>query len=629
MLKAENQEKLTLPRLISDGMVLQRNAKVKIWGKAPVGCTIDIYFLERLHRCTASIDGKWSVYIDTGNAGGPYDMKVTDNCGNEIVVRDILLGDVWFCSGQSNMQIPMLFMRERYPNDVAGADNDFIRHFSVPIRSNFKNPEEDYESGSWISAKSDVLGFTAVGYYFALKIYKKYQIPIGLINASMGGTAAETWMSAEALEDFPEFLSRAINLKDDDHVAEIKKRNQETHDEWYAYINANDAGLPAGGKPCYDIDYDASSWPFVKVPCIWEEEGLGSFNGVVWFRKEIELLPGLLGKPASIYMGHVRDNDMVYINGTLVGSMEGQWGPRIYNIPDGLLKEGRNIITARVISESGKGGFYKGKPYHLKIGSHIIDLYGKWQYLVGVRTQPMTPPVFIDWEPMGLYNGMVAPAINYVIKGVLWYQGETNTHRPESYKRVMQSLITDWRKKWGVGDFPFLYVQLPNFEELNDDRWPELRQKQLETLDVPNTGMAVTIDIGEWNDIHPDNKRDVGYRLALLAQKLAYSDESEVSSGPIYESMRIDGNKIFLSFTDTGSGLATRDGCKPRCFEVCGSDGVYVQADAWLDENMVVVSSDLVDEPLHVRYAWSGNPEGANLCNREGLPASPFTTKTM
>jgi sialate O-acetylesterase len=338
----------------------------------------------------------------------------------------------------------------------------------------------------------------------------------------------------------------------------------------------------------------------------------------------------MIGKPARLLLGRVVDSDRTYVNGKFVGSVSYQYPPRKYDVPRSLLKKGKNIIVVRVINNIGRGGFILDKPYQLLMAGQTIDLKGTWQYKLGAVMDPLPPKTFIEWRPLGLYNGMIAPLLNYTIKGVIWYQGESNTARPLEYQRLFPAVITDWREKWNQGDFPFLYVQLANFMEVKnqptESNWAELREAQLKTLDVPNTGMAVAIDIGEWNDIHPLNKADVGKRLALAALKVAYGDKEVVYSGPIYQSMRINDNKIILTFTHIGSGLVIQEGSELNHFAIAGADKKFVWAKAKIKGNKIIVWNDKITNPVAVRYAWADNPDSANLYNKEGLPASPFRT---
>jgi len=621
-----------LPLLISDGMVLQRDADVKIWGWASAGEKVTIKFNDKTYNAVAGTDGKWAVSLSALIAGGPYDMEI--NATNHTTLKNILIGDVWICSGQSNMVLPMDRVKYRYQDVIAHSENPSIRQFIVPDRYDFKTPQEDLESGNWESANpGTILNFTAIGYFFAKELFEKYHVPIGLIKASLGGSPVQAWMSEDALKEFPEYLATAEKFKDITYLNQIVNRDKAVSDSWYSRLQQKDKGLVRqrrNQQPWFDTNCDASEWATMNVPGYWADHELGLVNGVVWFRKEIDIPASMTGKPARLLLGRIVDADTTYVNGKIVGSVSYQYPPRRYDVPANLLKEGKNIIVVRVINNSGRGGFVLDKPYQLSAIGQTINLKGQWQYKLGAAMDPLPAKTFIEWQPLGLYNAMIAPLLNYKIKGVIWYQGESNTAKPLEYQKLFPAMIGDWRQKWNQGDFPFLYVQLANFMEVKDQpsesNWAELREAQLKTLAVPNTAMAVAIDLGEWNDIHPLNKEDVGKRLALAAQKVAYGDEKVVYSGPIYQSMKIEGNKIILTFTHIGGGLVVQGGSEPKYFAIAGADKKFAWAKAKIEGNKIVVWNDKVTNPVAVRYAWADNPEGANLYNKEGLPASSFRT---
>jgi sialate O-acetylesterase len=395
-----------------------------------------------------------------------------------------------------------------------------------------------------------------------------------------------------------------------------------------------DKGI-SGPIPWYNTTYIPEGWHKYWLPGYWEDQGIKGLHGIVWFRKEINVPVSMTGKPAKLFLGRIIDADNVYVNGILSGSITYQYPPRRYNLPLGLLKPGKNIIVIRVTNNAGKGGFVPDKPYWLVAGNDSIDLRGEWYYKVGqvfrpVSNEPGTgsPLISMQNEPTGLYNTMVAPLINYRIKGILWYQGETNTNKPQEYQKLLPALINDWRIKWQEGSIPFLFVQLPNFMEVqylpSESQWAELRFGQLKSLSVLNTAMAVTIDIGEWNDIHPLEKKIVGERLALAARKLAYGNEKIVYSGPVYKSSVKEADSIIVEFDHIGSGLTIKGGGDLNYFAIAGADRKFGWAKARIYNNHVIVWSDEIKSPVFVRYAWADNPEGANLYNIEGLPASPF-----
>ena len=609
-------------------MVLQRDAQVKIWGWAAINEEISIQFKDTVYHTSANSNGEWKIVLSGLKPGGPYTLQI--NASNQITVSDILVGDVWVCSGQSNMELPMARVSPLYGAEIANSDNPNIRQFAVPQRYDFNTPQKDLESGNWKKANPEnVLSFSAVAYFFAKELYEIYRVPIGLINASLGGSPAEAWLSEEALRAFPEHYREAQRFKDKALIAQIETQDKIRIDAWYKKSRETDAGHSEEAKSWYAPDIDTAGWSTIDVPGYWADQELGAVNGVVWFRREIHLPSSMAEKPAKLILGRIVDADSVFVNGSFVGTTSYQYPPRRYHIPTNVLRPGKNVLVVRVVNSFGRGGFVPDKPYELVYEDRTIDLRGAWLYRLGAKMEPLASQTFIRWKPLGLYNGMISPLSNYSIKGVIWYQGESNTRRPLDYLRLFPAVINDWRNSWKQGDFPFLFVQLANFMEAkaepSESEWASLREAQLKALSVPNTGMAVTIDIGEWNDIHPLNKKDVGRRLALAAQKVAYGDEQIVHSGPMYQSMKIVGNKAVIMFTHVGSGLLAKGG-ELKQFAVAGSDRRFVWAKAKIQNDNVVVWSDEVPHPVAVRYAWADNPEGANLYNKEGLPASPFRT---
>ena len=620
-----------LPKLVSDGMVLQRDATVKIWGWASDGERISVHFIDSMYNTTANKNGEWEIMLSNLKAGVPYSMQITG--GNSITINDIVVGDVWVCSEQSNMQLALGGLNDVYKDEIDHIDNPFIRQFFTLPGTNFKNWETDYRFGRWQHADSkSVRSFTAVGYFFAKFLYEKYKVPIGLINVSLGGSSAEAWISEESIKSFPVYYEELQRFKDPAYMEKINKQDNEIVGYWNKLLRTNDEGYKNPKQTWFDSDLDTSDWETKHVPGYWAETKLGPVNGVVWFRKETNIPSGMVGKPAIIDLGRIVDCDTVFINGKFIGSIGSQYAERSYKIPADLLKEGTNTIVVRVINYIHHGGFVPSKKYNISTSNNKVSLEGEWKYKLGTIAEPLEDRLFTGKIPTGLFNSGIAPMLNYKIKGVVWYQGESNTSRVFEYYDLFKSLIKDWRHNWHQGNFPFLFVQLPNFVEVNVEDtkydWAYLRESQLNALSIPNTGMAVMIDIGEWNDIHPKDKKDVGYRLALAAEKVAYGEKNIVYSGPTYTSMTIDGSKIILMFTNVGSGLVAKNDGKLNCFEICGIDDEFFSAEANIVHNTIVVWSNKVTSPVAVRYAWANNPEGVNLYNKEDLPASPFRTDT-
>lgn len=617
---------ITLPRLISDGMVLQRNAEVKVWGWASPSELIKIRFLDKTYSIKANEQGSWQVKLTPMTAGGPYTMLLEGT--NTIEIKDIRIGDVWICSGQSNMELSMSRVSPLYPNEIASANNPAIRYFEGTKTFDFKKEREDFTSGQWDAVnQSNISRFSATAYFFASALYRQYKVPIGLINISLGGSPAEAWVDETTLKDFPHYYKELQSFKSDSLIEAIRKGDQQRMNSWYSQVNENDMGIkstPSWKSPEASVD----SWKSMTIPGFWSESEGKTVNGVVWFRKEVSLSNAEAGKPAKLELGRIVDADSVFVNGTYIGRTTYQYPPRRYTIPEGVLKAGKNTISVKVINERGSGGFVPDKDYVLKTDKKSYDLRGTWLYKVGNTMPPLQGQTFIRWKPGGLFNAMVAPALNYSIKGAIWYQGESNTSRAQEYSSLFKSLIRNWRSRWGQGDFPFIFVQLTNFMEVKsspqESQWAELRDAQASALELPNTGMAVTIDIGEWNDIHPLNKKDVGERLALEARKVAYGEKDLVSRGPEVASFKLEGSKVVLTFRDAENGLIAKGNKGLHHFALADANGQFQWAKAKIQGSQIIVWSDSIKQPTQLRYAWADNPDTANLCNKQGLPAGPF-----
>lgn len=598
-----------LPSLVSNGMVLQRDMPVKIWGWANPGEKVNVSFKGKKIRVIGDSKGNWACTLPATPAGGPYEIQI-----NEKSVKDVLFGDVWLCAGQSNMVINMERVKEKYPAEIASANNPQIRNFFIPTAISKVDVRSDLPASSWLPVTPEnVLQMGAVSYFFARDLYAQYQVPIGIINSSVGGTPIESWISEAGLKEFPAYV------KDTTHTSAVPP----------APRKSTDRGLT---EKWASPTYSPKGWKRFAIPGFWEDQGLRDLNGVVWFRREIDIPSSLVGLPAQLFMGRIVDADQVFVNGEQVGNITYQYPPRRYNIKNGLLKAGKNLIVIRVTNTAGKGGFVPDKPYELIVGDKTVDLQGDWNYKVGEVFPPVVEkPAPANFTPAALYNAMIAHFTSYALKGFAWYQGETNVWKPEVYQQLLPALAKDWRTQFQQPDIPFLYVQLPGFQDRtmlpSESNMAVLRDGQLKSLSIPRSGMAVTLDLGEWNDIHPLTKKPIGERLALAARKLAYG-ENIVSSGPIYESNQIEGNRIRIRFRETGSGLSINkiDEDELIYFAIAGKDKKFVWAKAIIERNTVVVWSEEIIEPTYVRYAWADNPDGANLINAEGLPASPFRT---
>lgn len=614
-----------LPRLISDGMVLQRDVPLKIWGWAAPSEKVKIEFVGKTYQTKADKQGNWKVELSAVAAGGPYTMKV-----NEIEIKDILMGDVWLCSGQSNMELMVYRVLDLYQNEIEHTNNANIRYFKPSIRNDSENPQNDFKDGTWLPAtQANILNFSSLSYLFGAELYKKYNVPIGLINNAIGGSAIESWVSEEYLKSYLNRWQSARARADSIHAKGPKVANP-VHFNFNAELAKSDSGLNRWSK----ADVNVSGWPQISLPGYWSDRGVDLRMGSIWFYKEFDVPDSLVSKKAVLRLGRIIDSDSAFVNGTFVGTISYQYPPRVYKLPAGVLKPGKNKLMVRVICPGGKGGFVEDKPYEVRLGSQKIDLTGEWNYHIGASIKPPMLQGFGGGggaRPAGLYNSLTSPVLGFQIKGTIWYQGESNTGtRTEEYLQLFKDLITGWRTKFDQPNMPFVFAQIANLGIPNkqpvESGMANVRDAQRRTLELPYTGMAVTSDIGEWNDIHPLNKKEVARRLALEAERIAYHDTSIVSAGPLYESMLTSGNSIILTFKSVGSGLFTN--CLLDGFQIAGTDGKFEWANAVvLSKNKVKVWSNKIINPTFVRYGWDDNPAWANLKNREGFPASPFTTK--
>ena len=622
-----------LPQLLSDHMVLQRDMDFKIWGWALPGEKVSIGFNGKKVNVITGTDNKWMVTFPAMKAGGPFTMHIQGE--NEIILNDILIGDVWFCSGQSNMVLNMERLKEKYPDEVANDHFPEIRNFFVPTLADVTRLHDDLPPGKWTPAVgNDILQFGGLTYFFARQLYQKYHVPIGIINSSVGGYPIQSWMSKDALKDFPKLESQLKKYSDTNYMNNLGlARAAKEYSDAHPVILADKGTI--GPVQWTDPAYVPANWHKFWMPGYWADQGVKGLHGILYFRKEIEVPASMTGMPARLFLGCIVDADSTFVNGKFVGNITYQYPPRRYILPSGLLKPGKNLIVIKVTNTGGKGGFVPDKDYSLNANGQQIDLRGDWIYQVARVIDPVVDSTTTDEWIMknsitGLYNSMVAPAIHYAIKGFLWNQGESNISNPGNYDKYLIALINDWRSKWSEGEIPFLYAQLPGFGDVeyspSESNWAQMRQYQLNALTVPNSGMAVTIDAGEWNNLHPLDKKDVGERLALWAEHLAYGSSDPDFSGPVYQSCKIEGNKVIISFTHTGSGLTIKGGDDLYYFSIAGADKKFTWAKAKIEADKITVWNDEVPNPVVVRYAWADNPEGANLYNLKGLPASPFET---
>ncbi len=659
VIKPEIQMKnnVIMPALFSDNMVLQQNSSVTIWGKAMPGEAVNIKASwGETARTTVKKDSNWAVKIKTIKAGGPYTVNLTVG-DSKIVYKNVMLGEVWLCSGQSNMEMPLAGWLPGNPiknsaEEIKNADYPDIRIFTVARA--FSNVPEFNCTGTWSECNPETAAkSSAVAYFFGRKLYKELNVPIGLIVSSWGGTKIQPWISGKYLVQLPEYKKVINEISEakgeikrlDDWIyshQSIDVSNKKPEDQW--------KNLEFGDSLISKPGFDDSAWRTMVLPTYWETTEVGTFDGIVWYRKKINIPQSWVNKDLVINLGPIDDMDRTYVNGVLVGGIEesGYYQKdRVYNIPANLVKDTVLTIAVRVMDIQGGGGIYGDNikmEIHPKESDKSIALAGEWKYLpvaelinnkfylYGIKNQEFDsrPKTTIDMgpnTPSMLYNGMIAPLTNYYIKGAIWYQGESNADEPNdynNYKTYFSMLINNWRSDWGEGNFPFYYVQIAPWSYGVKSKSYVVRNAQFETLSVPNTGMAVTLDITSLTTIHPPDKQDVGKRLALWALAKNYN-KNVFYSGPLYKSMEIKGNKIELSFNHAGKGLELKDIDGKTNFIISGPERKFVPADAKVEGKKLIVYSAQVSDPVAVRYTW-GNEEEATLFNKEGLPSPTFKT---
>ena len=615
--------------LFSDDMVLQRGQSDPVWGWTTPGATVHVSVAGKSASAVAGADGAWMAKLPLLPTGGPYTLRAEGP--QTAILVNVQVGDVWVCSGQSNMEFG-IGNATNADQEIAAANYPKIRLFMV--QHNVKlDPQAIAPVAPWVVCTPQSVkqggwnGFSAVGYFFGRDLYENQHVPIGLIETDWGGTPAEAWTSGPALTKMPDFRAVVAQLGSGGSGSVTASMAQQMS-AWYT---KNDLGAAGHWADWSDPATDASAWPTMALPVLFQDAGipeLSQFNGIIWFRRTVDLPADAAGKDVTLHF-LADDNDTTWVNGTQVGATEGYNVPRAYHIPAGVLKAGPNTLIIRVLDTGGKGGIY-GDPAGLSLevpGGRTVSLVGPWQYQAGVSLTKATPlphgPVDQN-TPTTLFNGMVNPLIPFGIKGAIWYQGEANAGRAYQYRTLLPTMIGDWRARWGEGNFPFYIVQLANWAP-GGDSWPELQEAQwLTAKNVPNVGIATAIDIGDASDIHPKNKQEVGRRLALIAEAQAFGEKVE-DSGPLYKAMNVDGGAVRLTFTHLGGGLTSKADALLTGFTIAGADRKFVPADAHIDGDAIVVSSAQVAAPVAVRYAWAADP-AISLYNKAGLPALPFRT---
>lgn len=625
---------LELPALFGDHMVLQRGVEVPVWGTGRPGTEVTVTIAGQRQAARVAADGTWRVGLEAMTAGGPHELVVEGDA--TLRFTDVLIGEVWLASGQSNMEMPLAGWGRvlDFEREIALADYPDIRLFQVE-RATAVRPASDVRAEGWRRCGPETVAeFSSTAYFFGRRLHRALAVPIGLIHSSWGGTVAEAWTSAETLETLDDFRGAARGVRETT-AAQLVAMGRAFDAAMAARRSAmveDDAGRLAGEPVWADPELDDSAWQRMELPTKWELAGLEELDGVVWFRRAVELPDSWVGRELSLGLGPIDDADETFFNGVKIGAGDDWSAPRRYSVPASAVRAGRNVITVRVLDSMQSGGLW-GQPDDLRLGGpgeEAIALAGPWRYRIGLDTrelEPLPPSPIDPNRPTVLYNAMLRPLAPFALRGVVWYQGESNVERAEQYRTLFPALIRDWRATWGREDMPFFFVQLAAFlpvePEPGDSDWAELREAQRLALSLPHTGMAVAIDIGDARDVHPKDKQEVGNRLARLALRRVYRRDV-ADSGPLFRQMRREGARIRLFFDHVEGGLEAKRGAL-KGFAIAGENRQFRWAKAVIGGDTVVVWRDDLQQPVAVRYGWAANPV-CNLYNAAGLPASPFRT---
>ena len=659
----EHADTFTLHKVFSSHMVLQRQTPLRISGTAEANKSVLVRFNGKTREALADQNGEWVAEFPAMEAGGPYELTVEGRDKSRTIrLDDILIGEVWLCSGQSNMQMPVkggrFWQVRNSDEEVKNASHPQLRLYEVKRVVSPGKIRTETDGSSWRACTPEsVRQFSAAAYFFGRQLQKDLGVPVGLIHASWGGTPIEPWISESAYEKANRHeieairFAKAPSAEQKERLRKSQEKVQRQMDRWTERFLQSDPMRSREAQAWKHPSYDDSAWSASEKPAPFPDH----IDGVGWYRHSVEIPASLAGRDMILHLGVVDDCDETFFNGVSVGQTDtrtpGYWtAQRVYPIPGNLVKAGKNVIAIRAIDHFSAGGF--SRPGYLKVkdSGEKISIAKNWKFKLEfavdpkkIGPRPVLPAYHQNLKspsfPATLFNSMIAPWTRYPIRGVIWYQGCSNAGSMDYYP-LHKLLINDWRRQWNNPEMPFVLVQLAGFEKhtpvnrLPDDYWRKkapmesvpyalTREIQAEMLKLPFTGMAVAMDVGDHSDIHPADKQTVGFRLAKEAERVAYHAKG-VSQGPMYAGMKAENGKIRVFFKNTGKGLTTKDGKAPGAFAIAGKDGKYVWADAVIDGDTVVVSSKSVKDPVNVRYGWVQYCGDVNLCNRDGFPASPF-----
>ncbi|WP_294549389.1 sialate O-acetylesterase [uncultured Bacteroides sp.] len=618
------QAEVKLPGIFSDRMILQRDVPIPVWGWAEPKETVVIDFDGKQYKTRASQTGEWSVNLPKHKAGGPYELKI-----NRTTLQDVYVGDVYLCSGQSNMELTVKRVMDKYRDEIMSYENNLIRYTKTKYAYNFIEPQQDSENEWKICTQENALNFAALCYFFAKEMQAEKGVAIGIINSSWGGTNIAAWSTRQSLEKYAKFKKKLQSAQyfNPNYPDSVKQAEKELTNQWHRQQSANDLG----NKEKWTQDgFNDSDWKEVDVfNSNWGGNWNAPANGVHYFRQRINIPASLAGQKATLRVGTLKDADATYINGVCVGKTSYQYPPRIYQVPEGTLRAGENEITIRLVSNAGRPAFVKGKPYQLEVGGQTIPLAATWKHKIGCTMGRIPSTTGFQNEPTGLYNSMIHPLRNYAIRGAIWYQGESDTGPEGSklYEGHLIDLVNDWRAQWNNKNLPFVIVQLANYQQRSnkpvESGNARVREGQRRaTLQLKNAGLATAIDLGESNDIHPLNKKDLAHRCVLQMKKLSFGEKNIVAEGPMAETAELkEDGRIVISFSKGTGTLKQAEALEG--IAVAGKDGKYKFVKAYTEGDKVIAQWEGKGIPASIRYAWENNPP-SSIYNTEGLPASSF-----
>lgn len=633
-------DRLILSPILCDGMILQRDEINYIYGKEMAAATVTVFFMGAEYCARTDENNDFCVELPPVAAGGPYTLTVKGS--TEITLKDILFGDVYILSGQSNMELPLRRVLDVSAKEIKNTSEATIRQYHIPATYNFQEPEKYMCAASWEKAEGEqLLDFSAAGYFFAKEIKETYQVPVGLIMTAVGGSTIEAWMKPATLAKFGNYEKIVEDFKDIDYFNTYILEQQKQAADWASRIEEEEHKFERRSlsnsllkqyrrQACdmhgckFDILEDYTVWDTCRVPSLVSDYGAGDFQGSVYLCREVFLEEEQLSEECYLSMGSIIDSDRIWINQVEIGRTEYRYPPRKYKIRKGILRQGKNLITVRIVINERNGGTIKGKSYLLHYNNQDIDLEGVWYYRIGKKAErPMPKVLFPPKLPICFYHTVVVPLSRITVKGILWYQGESNVDTPMQYAEKFVAMVSDWRELAGR-EIPILYVQLPNYREpLNtteDSGWAELREQQRQCLALDNVAMVTALDLGEANDLHPQNKKAIGIRLANAARALIYK-EPIIYSGPIPQKAFLEGEKVRIVYQYLED---TEKECSLNHFEMAGEDGEFRQALAIRKGNCVYLTCEQIAVVKFVRYAWCDNPADINFYNEAGLPAAGF-----